>query len=182
MAMSVRKRFEVFKRDDFTCRYCGKKSPEVILEVDHIVPVAEGGSDDAINLATSCWACNSGKSSVPLNQVMTGEDPHDRAIELLERDRQLREYNFVLDTILKKREADANALLDFWLEEADCDSMPRRHFAWLVSKLEFIPAATIREAMWIAIKRGATDDLRYVIAVIRNWRDEGRIQGGPDDA
>ena len=36
-------RFEVFKRDGFKCQYCGASAPDVILEVDHIVPVAEGG-------------------------------------------------------------------------------------------------------------------------------------------
>ena len=35
-------RFEVFKRDSFTCQYCGRSAPEVVLEVDHIVPVSKG--------------------------------------------------------------------------------------------------------------------------------------------
>jgi hypothetical protein len=30
MALSVRTRFEVFKRDEFTCQYCGRKSPDVV--------------------------------------------------------------------------------------------------------------------------------------------------------
>ena len=32
-------RFEVFKRDSFKCQYCGKSAPDVVLEVDHIIPV-----------------------------------------------------------------------------------------------------------------------------------------------
>lgn len=60
-------RFEVFKRDHFTCQYCGRKSPEVILEVDHIVPVAEGGTNDIINLVTSCRDCNRGKGKRKLD-------------------------------------------------------------------------------------------------------------------
>jgi 5-methylcytosine-specific restriction endonuclease McrA len=44
--MNKRIRFDIFKRDDFTCRYCGKSSPDVILEVDHVVPKISGGSDD----------------------------------------------------------------------------------------------------------------------------------------
>lgn len=182
MALSVRTRFEVFKRDEFTCRYCGKKSPDVILEIDHIVPVVDGGSDDPMNLATSCWACNSGKSSVPLNQVMTGEDPHDKAVELLERERQLREYNHVLATIMAAREAAAQGLLDFWCEEAVRDSIPRTHFAWLVKTLASMPAARIREAIWLAINQQATKDLRYVMAVVRNWREEEARDGPNDDA
>lgn len=54
-------RFEVFKRDNFTCQYCGRMSPDVILEVDHIIPVAEGGDNDILNLVTSCKDCNRGK-------------------------------------------------------------------------------------------------------------------------
>ena len=36
-------RFEVFKRDSFTCQYCGVKAPDAVLQVDHIKPVAAGG-------------------------------------------------------------------------------------------------------------------------------------------
>lgn len=62
MSLSVRVRFEVFKRDRFTCTYCGKHPPDVLLEADHIVPRAAGGSDDIENLTTACSECNSGKS------------------------------------------------------------------------------------------------------------------------
>lgn len=59
--LSKKIRFEVFKRDHFTCQYCGRMAPDVILEVDHIKPVAEGGTNDMINLITSCRDCNRGK-------------------------------------------------------------------------------------------------------------------------
>ena len=57
-------RFEVFKRDSFTCQYCGQSAPQVILEVDHIVPVSKGGDDELTNLITSCRDCNRGKSNI----------------------------------------------------------------------------------------------------------------------
>lgn len=60
-------RFEVFKRDNFTCQYCGRSAPEVILEVDHIIPVAKGGNNDILNLITSCRECNRGKSAKELS-------------------------------------------------------------------------------------------------------------------
>lgn len=63
MALSVRTRFEVFKRDRFTCSYCGKTPPDVLLECDHIIPRAAGGSDDITNLTTACKECNAGKSA-----------------------------------------------------------------------------------------------------------------------
>lgn len=56
-------RFEIFKRDSFTCQYCGRKAPEVVLEVEHIEPVSKGGSDDLMNLLTACEACNDGKGA-----------------------------------------------------------------------------------------------------------------------
>lgn len=59
--LSKKIRFEVFKRDSFTCQYCGSKAPDVILEVDHIKPVKEGGDNDLMNLITSCFNCNRGK-------------------------------------------------------------------------------------------------------------------------
>lgn len=56
-------RFDVFRRDNFTCVYCGASSPDVVLECDHKVPVAKGGKDDRDNLVTACFDCNRGKSA-----------------------------------------------------------------------------------------------------------------------
>jgi hypothetical protein len=69
MALSTKKRFNVFKRDAFKCRYCGQSPPSVVLEVDHLVPRSAGGSDELLNLVTSCFACNRGKSNVPLDAI-----------------------------------------------------------------------------------------------------------------
>jgi 5-methylcytosine-specific restriction endonuclease McrA len=35
--MTGRKRFRILNRDGFACRYCGRKAPDVMLQVDHIV-------------------------------------------------------------------------------------------------------------------------------------------------
>lgn len=174
MAVSVRIRFEVFKRDEFTCLYCGRKSPDVVLEVDHIVPVCEGGGDDVINLRTSCWECNRGKGGVPLAEVVTGEDPHDRAILLIERERQLREYNHVLAEIRLRKEAEAEDLLNYWSQETGKDAVTKMDWGWLLAELDKSPAETIRHAMTIAIGQWKIRDWRYVGAIVRNWREEGK--------
>lgn len=57
-------RYQVLERDNFTCQYCGKGAPDVLLEVDHKVSIADGGSNDLENLITSCGACNRGKSGL----------------------------------------------------------------------------------------------------------------------
>lgn len=54
MAISKRLRFEVLRRDNHMCRYCGRGAPDVALTVDHVVPVALGGHSDPTNLVTAC--------------------------------------------------------------------------------------------------------------------------------
>lgn len=65
--LSKKIRFEVFKRDNFTCQYCGRTAPDVVLEVDHINPVNNGGDNDIMNLITSCFDCNRGKGKRKLS-------------------------------------------------------------------------------------------------------------------
>lgn len=68
-------RYEVMRRDAFTCRYCGRSAPDVKLHVDHVLPVALGGRDDASNLTTSCADCNQGKGSTPPDAAIV-QDVH----------------------------------------------------------------------------------------------------------
>ncbi|KKN44964.1 hypothetical protein LCGC14_0687850 [marine sediment metagenome] len=56
-------RFKVLKRDRHTCTGCGARAPDVELEVDHIVPVSKGGTDELSNLRTLCKDCNIGKGN-----------------------------------------------------------------------------------------------------------------------
>lgn len=73
MAVSRRLRFEILRRDNHTCRYCGQAAPDVKLTVDHVLPEALGGSDEASNLVTACQPCNAGKSSIaPDSPIVEG--------------------------------------------------------------------------------------------------------------
>lgn len=54
-------RFEILKRDGFTCQYCGANPSNASLEVGYIVPLAKGGEDSPRNLITSCLDCYQGK-------------------------------------------------------------------------------------------------------------------------
>ncbi len=88
-SLSKKIRFEVFKRDSFKCQYCGKASPDVILEVDHIKPVSEGGTNDMTNLITACFDCNRGKSNVLLDDNAVLEKQRKQLEEINERRLQL---------------------------------------------------------------------------------------------
>lgn len=91
-AISKKTRFEVFKRDNFTCQYCGKMAPDVVLEVDHINPVKNGGGNEFINLVTSCFDCNRGKGKIRLSESDEVKKQHEQ-----------------LKTLSKKKRAVANA-------------------------------------------------------------------------
>lgn len=100
MAVSKRLRYEILRRDNHTCRYCGAKAPDVALTVDHVLAVALGGSDEPNNLVTACADCNSGKSSMPADAPLLADVNQDalrwatamrRAVELAEVDRATRE-------------------------------------------------------------------------------------------
>lgn len=56
-------RFDILKRDNFTCTYCGGTPKDgYVLVVDHIIPFVKGGKTTHDNLTTACFSCNNGKS------------------------------------------------------------------------------------------------------------------------
>ncbi|DAB38566.1 MAG: hypothetical protein A2023_00475 [Sulfuricurvum sp. GWF2_44_89] len=64
---SLRLRFQVMRRDNFTCQQCGAspaKDPSVELHLDHIFPWSKGGQTTYENLQTLCSKCNLGKSNL----------------------------------------------------------------------------------------------------------------------
>lgn len=60
----LRTRFRIFARDNFQCQYCGRspRKDRCKLEIDHIIPRNNNGSDEESNLITSCKECNLGKA------------------------------------------------------------------------------------------------------------------------
>ena len=64
--MTSKLRQAIKERDNYTCKYCGNsttKEPNLLLEIDHIIPVAKGGCTEESNLQTLCWKCNRQKGS-----------------------------------------------------------------------------------------------------------------------
>ncbi len=88
-SLSKKLRFEVFKRDAFTCQYCGQKAPDVVLHVDHISPVSKGGRNDLLNLITACEGCNSGKGARELSDDSALAKQREQLAQMSERREQL---------------------------------------------------------------------------------------------
>lgn len=66
-ALMTKKLREFIKaRDNYTCCTCGNSThvePNLLLEIDHIIPVSKGGQTEEMNLQTLCWKCNRAKSN-----------------------------------------------------------------------------------------------------------------------
>jgi hypothetical protein len=153
MAVSKRTRFEVFKRDEFRCQYCGQSPPAVILECDHIHPVAEGGEDDIDNLATACFDCNRGKSDRLLSAIP--EPMAAKAARMQEAAEQLEAYSALLMSKRQAREDAIDRLGDYW-HKAHGDpgytfSGGRR--ASVRKFLEMLPEPHVLDAMDVAMGR-----------------------------
>ena len=134
MAVSKSVRFDIFARDSFTCQYCGRRPPEIVLELDHIHPRAKGGTDEIINLITSCWDCNRGKAAKVISEVAPRPDADLMFLrvqqEIAEAERYLRAkakrdkvLNQIRDCLAQvwinrlSPELPKSALWDFWISK-----------------------------------------------------------------
>ena len=91
VGISTKTRFDIFKRDGFTCQYCNKgTSNGVVLEVDHIIPVCEGGNNSNENLITACFDCNRGKGGRELSQIP--ETLQEKTTRIAEKEKQYKAF------------------------------------------------------------------------------------------
>jgi hypothetical protein len=130
MAITKRTRFEVLRRDNHTCRYCGAAAPDAKLTVDHVTPVALGGTDDPSNLVAACRDCNYGKSSTTPDAALVEDvkaidlqwaDAIKRAAVIMraEHKEELERSQWFLEE-WKHWDDDLTYLPDGWRKSVDC--------------------------------------------------------------
>lgn len=117
-SISKKVRFEIFKRDGFTCQYCSGKPPKVPLEIDHIIPVINGGGNEDENLITACFDCNRGKGARELTLIPL------TTVEKLERMKiaqdQYKQFKKILETqkkIIKSQVDEVSGMYSFHFPE-----------------------------------------------------------------
>lgn len=193
LAVSNKLRFEVFKRDEFACQYCGRKTPEAILEIDHIIPISKGGDDDLENLTTSCFECNRGKGDSLLDTILKGRDIHEESVLLAERERQLAEYNYLRQKIREREDQEIQILLDHFCGQFGYPEYADREFPrdFVRSALKLISYIDIMDLIDYAVSKTAKDPkgdyhnvaaAKYLTAILRNKIKEAKNKSSLEPA
>lgn len=172
--LSKRLRFAVFKRDLFTCQYCGATPPNVVLEIDHIEPVAAGGDDDETNLVTACFDCNRGKAAISLTVVPEGIA--DRATRIAEAEAQLAGFRAIMQDLRERKESDVWEVVE---ELFSATETTRARFSSIERFLERLPFSEVMEAGSIARRNKPYSEgvrFRYFCGVC--WRKISDLEGG----
>lgn len=168
-------RWQIFARDGFRCRYCGIQAgePGVVLHADHLISVADGGTNAMDNLVTACQSCNGGKSARSLDEA-PGSSEAIAAAE--QRAASLREQ---ADALQAQREAEEELRQE--MVNLICEQYGVKTFNISDTNLKQLITASQRygasaAADWIgcAARRGVrtTNLARYVHGIIRNINRE----------
>lgn len=131
--ISKAKRFRIFSRDGFTCRYCGRQADVVPLTIDHVQPVSKGGTSEDENLLTACEACNSGKSDKLLGSIAPTEA--DRLKLAQERNELASAYQAAKSSAKARRNIEA-LVLEHWCNATGRNSTDRQSLHTVCSYVE----------------------------------------------
>ena len=176
MAVTKRVRFEIFRRDNNACRYCGQTAPEVKLTIDHVVPVALGGDDNPANLVTACFDCNLGKGSTSPDENLVAE-VSDETLRFAKLAKQA--WAVRVEAIQKE--------WDFVDAAAEYITF-RRPSEWRSSIGRFynlgVPLEAVQDAARLANDRwdqqGNMDRFRYMCGIL--WKQVGDVNGAIAEA
>lgn len=162
-------RFEVFVRDAFTCRYCGRKSDEVKLVLDHVIPFSKGGTSDRENLATSCEDCNSGKSAKNATPPPEGDNARMARLQLL---REQEESARAVVNCVKAQNKFRQAVLDAWADITGRDEYDVRALNVVICYVEQFGMAVVLPWILKAYAIAGSNDVRmgkYISGIRRRY-------------
>lgn len=141
-SISKKTRFEIFKRDGYKCMYCGAHPPAVLLHIDHIKPVADGGKNDIDNLITACEPCNLGKGARSLE--VTPKSLEEKAKLVAEQEEQLLGYQKILEAKRERIEDELWRVAEIIEPDSPKNGMIRD---WTVSIRMFIEKLGVHECL-----------------------------------
>lgn len=149
--LSKKTRFEVFKRDGFKCQYCGVTPDKEVLQVDHIIPVAEGGENDIDNLITSCQPCNLGKGAKSLQLIP--KSLQKKAEEIAEQEEQIIAYQKIIMDSRQRKQDFAWQIAEI-LDSNAPEGYPKQNFQSIYYFMEKLPMEEVLDSADIANRQG----------------------------
>jgi hypothetical protein len=177
--ISKKKRFDVFKRDEFRCAYCGvTPSNSVVLECDHIMPVAQGGENDIDNLVTSCRDCNRGKGATPLSNIP--QSLEEKASDVAEKEAQISAYYKILAAKKEREDDELWSIADIFIERFHYDGdggIQRSRLSSIRTFLEKLNFFEVMEAMEIATDKKHSKGPAFAYFCGICWRKIKRANG-----
>ena len=171
-------RFEVLKRDGFKCTYCGEGPPDVVLVVDHVIPVAKGGGNEEGNLTTACKPCNQGKAARQLSSVP--QPLADKAAQAALRESEVVKRAETLRAIKERIEDDTWDVAEIFMEGVGLKDISSSYFGSIERFVKKLPTTVVIDAMQGAVRRFPNRTgtaFRYFCGTC--WRI---IKGGEDES
>ena len=150
--ISKKVRFEVFKRDGFSCQYCGAHPPAVLLHLDHVHPVSQGGENEEDNLITSCESCNQGKSDRLLSDIP--QSLQDKAAQIIEREAQIKGYQNVVAAKRQRIEDECLEVVEVYERFNEGFTLSQSGLVSVRNFIEKIGVHEVIEAMELAYSAG----------------------------
>jgi len=176
VGLSKKLRFDVFKRDLFTCQYCGAHpSDSVVLEVDHVHPVAEGGGNEIDNLVTACFDCNRGKGAGLLSSIP--DSLAAKAEMVLEKEAQIRAYYEILQAKKDRKDEEIWSIADILMDRFGDDNILRTRLASIRMFLDRLDYYEVQEAMEIATDKKYSKGAAFSYFCGICWRKIKRANG-----
>jgi hypothetical protein len=183
MAVSKRLRYEILRRDNHACRYCGGVAPDVVLTVDHVTPTALGGSDAPDNLVAACKDCNSGKTSVSPDSPLVA----DIAQKAVEWGAAIERWNAIQSFRRDEREDYVETFDQAWHRWQYGPADDRKHVPrppdWEVTIWQFFETGLPMEELEDAVKIACSNSklqldsiFRYLCGVV--WKKVEKMHAG----
>jgi len=100
----------IYRRDNNTCQYCGRRPGTKELSIDHVLPRAQGGKTTGENVVVACTDCNAKKAD---------RTPEQAKMKLLKKPKKPKYNLYVGDIRVKDWETWLGAA--YWLTELEHD-------------------------------------------------------------
>lgn len=180
--LSKRVRFEVFKRDGFTCQYCGARPPAAVLEIDHIDAIANGGGNEEDNLVTACDHCNRGKSDRPLGDFRPRPDADLLFLETQQEIAELRRFKAGQEELARLRVDVIERLQDAWCATSGLEWCPKdSDLTQMLSKFNAEDVLRAVESTANKVASGVVSDrgfVQYMWGILHSMRRQSGEDGG----